>query len=253
VIVRLRSYHAGETLATVRTFGYFCTPMPRPTIAFDLDGTLVDTAPDLLRALEAALQSEGLHAPDDEQARNFIGGGARAMIERALAAHRINFGKEKVDEMFRVFLLHYEAHIADNSKPFPGVAAALAKVAETGAILAVCTNKPEKYAIKLLDALSLRAPFAYVAGGDTFAYRKPDPRHLLDAIERAGGNPDHALLVGDSETDVITARAAEIPMIAVSFGYTDIPPAALGADVLIHKYEELPGAVAAILAHPRLA
>jgi phosphoglycolate phosphatase len=219
----------------------------RPTIAFDLDGTLVDTAPDLLRALDFALEKEGLNPPDDHEARNFIGGGARAMIERALAHTRVQFGKEKIDAMFRQFLIHYEDHIADHSRPFPGVEQALAKLAEEGALLAVCTNKQEKYAIKLLRELRLADRFAYIAGSDTFPFKKPDPRHLTGTIERAGGNPERAVLVGDSETDVITAKAAEIPVVAVSFGYTDIPPAALGADRLIHKFDDLPAAVMDLL------
>lgn len=225
----------------------------RPTIVFDLDGTLVDTAPDLLRALDFALEHEGLNPPEDHEARNFIGAGARAMIERALAHSRIQFSKEKVDAIFRQFLAHYEDHIADHSRPFPGLEHALKRLAAEGALLAVCTNKMERYAVKLLGELGLAGHFAYVAGGDSFAFRKPDPRHLTQTIERAGGNLDRAVLIGDSETDVITAKAAEIPVIAVSFGYTDIPPAALGADRLIHKYEDLPAAAMDLLIRPHLA
>jgi phosphoglycolate phosphatase len=220
----------------------------RPTIAFDLDGTLVDTAPDLLRALDVTLEKEGLNPPDDHESRNFIGAGARAMIERALAHSRVQFGKEKIDAMLRQFLVHYEKHIADHSRAFPGLEHALTRLADEGAILAVCTNKMERYAVKLLDALKLTDHFAFIAGSDTFAFKKPDPRHLTGTIERAGGNAECAILVGDSETDVITAKAAEIPVIAVSFGYTDIPPAALGADRLIHKFEDLPATVMELLA-----
>ncbi len=225
----------------------------RPTVVFDLDGTLVDTAPDLLRALDFALEREGLNSPEDHDARNFIGGGARAMIERALAHSQVRLGKEKVDALFRLFLVHYEDHIADHSRPFPGLEAALTRLSDEGALLAVCTNKIERYAVKLLRELKLEDRFAYIAGGDTFDYRKPDPRHLIGAIERAGGSPDRAVLIGDSETDVITAKAAEIPVIAVSFGYTEIPPAALGADRLIHNYEDLTAAAMDLLARPSLA
>jgi len=225
----------------------------RPTVVFDLDGTLVDTAPDLLRALDFALEREGLNPPDDHEARNFIGAGARAMIERALAHTQVKFSKEKVDGMFRQFLVHYEEHIADHSRPFPGLEQALTKLAEEGAILAVCTNKHERYAVKLLEALKLAGRFAYVAGGDTFEFKKPDPRHLTETIERAGGSVERAVLVGDSETDVITAKAAEVPVIAVSFGYTEIPPAALGADRLIHKYEDLTAAAMDLLDRRQLA
>jgi len=225
----------------------------RPTVVFDLDGTLVDTAPDLLRALDFALEREGLNPPEDHDARNFIGGGARAMIERALAHTQVKFTKEKVDGLFRQFLVHYEEHIADHSRPFAGLETALSRLADEGAVLAVCTNKIERYAVKLLRELNLADRFAYIAGGDTFEFKKPDPRHLIGAIEGAGGNPDRAVLVGDSETDVITAKAAEIPVIAVSFGYTEIPPAALGADRLIHKYEELTEAAMDLLARRPLA
>ena len=225
----------------------------RPTIVFDLDGTLVDTAPDLLRALDFTLEKEGLNPPDDHEARNFIGGGARAMIERALAHTRVQFGKEKIDAMLRQFLAHYEDHIADHSRPFPGLEQALAKLSEQGALLSVCTNKMERYAVKLLKALDLDSRFASITGSDTFAFKKPDPRHLTGAIERAGGSPEYAVLVEDSETDIITAKAAEIPVIAVSFGYTDIPPAALGADALIHKFEDLPAAAMDLLARRPVA
>jgi len=220
----------------------------RPTVAFDLDGTLIDTAPDLLRALDFTLETEGLNPPDDHQARNFIGAGARAMIERALAHSQVKVGKEKVDGMLRQFLSHYEAHIADHSRPFPGTEQALQKLAAEGARLVVCTNKMESYAAKLLQNLKLASYFSFIAGGDTFAFRKPDPRHLTEAIEKAGGDLRHAVLIGDSETDVITAKAAEIPIVAVSFGYTDIPPAALGADRLGPKFEDVPAAALELLA-----
>jgi phosphoglycolate phosphatase len=227
--------------------------MPRPTIAFDLDGTLVDTAPDLLAALDATLENDGLNPPDAHEARNFIGGGARLMIERALAFNRVQFAKEKIDGMLLTFLIHYEDHIADHSRPFPGVELALERLAAEGALLVVCTNKHERYAAKLLRELKLAEHFLFIAGGDTFPYRKPDPRHLIDAVERAGGDAEHAVLIGDSETDVVTARAAEIPVVAVSFGYTDIPPAALGADTLVHKFEDVPAAAMALLARRKLA
>lgn len=227
--------------------------MARPTIAFDLDGTLVDTAPDLLRALHFVLQGEGLAEIRDDEARNFVGAGARAMIERALAFHEVQIPKEKVDAMLHGFLIYYEDHIADYSKPFPGVKEALAELNDAGVLLVVCTNKIDRLATKLIATLGLADCFAGIAGGDTFPYQKPDPRHLTDTIERAGGNPLHALLVGDSETDVITARAAEIPIVAVSFGYTDIPPAALGADRLIHKFDELPVVAKELLARKAVA
>lgn len=237
-------------LATACAFRYFF--FMRPTIAFDLDGTLVDTAPDLLRALDFTLETEGLNPPDDHEARNFIGGGARAMIERALAHTQVQFGQEKIDAMLRQFLIHYEDHIADHSRPFPGVEHTLARLTAEGALLVVCTNKFERYAAKLLHELKLAEHFSFIAGGDTFAFRKPDPRHLIEAVARVGGDAERAVLVGDSETDVIAAKAAEMPIVAVSFGYTDIPPAALGADRLVHKFEDVPAAAMELLANRRI-
>jgi phosphoglycolate phosphatase len=211
----------------------------RPTVAFDLDGTLVDTAPDLLRALDFALEREGLNPPEDHEARNFIGAGARAMIERALAYSRVQFNKEKVDGMFRQFLLYYEDHIADYSRAFPGVEHALTQLHAEGALLAVCTNKHAKYAEKLLRALKLADHFAFIAGGDSFPFRKPDPRHLTETIALAGGDPRRALMVGDSQTDIDTAKAAGIPVVAVDFGYTDRHVREFGPSRIVSHFDEL--------------
>lgn len=224
-----------------------------PAVAFDLDGTLVDTAPDLLAALEAALRAEGFPVPKDDEARSFIGGGARVMIERALLIQKFKTPKETVDRIFRRFLEHYEADIAGHSRVFPGVVEVLDRLDAAGITLVVCTNKFERLADKLLRALSLRERFAFVAGGDTFPFRKPDPRHLLETIVRAGGDPARAVMVGDSETDVLTAKAAELPVIAVSFGYTTIAPAALGADRLVHRFADVASEALALLGESQAA
>jgi phosphoglycolate phosphatase len=216
-------------------------------VAFDLDGTLVDTAPDLLAALEFALRSEDFPVPEDRDARNFIGGGARVMIERALLLQRIKAPQETVDRIFTRFLDFYEADIAAHSRVFPGVAEALDRLDAAGVTLVVCTNKIERLADKLLRAVSLRERFAFVAGGDTFTFRKPDPRHLTEAVLRAGGDPERSVMVGDSETDVLTAKTAELPVIAVSFGYTTIAPAALGADRLVHRFADVATEALALL------
>ena len=172
---------------------------PRPTIAFDLDGTLVDSAPDLVATLNVVLAETGLGPVGLEHARNLVGGGARLMIERGLAQQGAKFSPAELDRMFARFLAYYEHHIADHSRPFPGAKIVLEELTRSGAILLVCTNKLERYSVKLLDAMGLATYFTVVAGADTFPVRKPNPGHLLLAIERAGGDPKAAVMVGDFE------------------------------------------------------
>lgn len=213
---------------------------PRPTIAFDLDGTLVDTAPDLLAALNFVLGEEGLEPIEEAQVRNLVGAGARVMIERGLAFHRVPSIASDVDRMFEDFLRFYEKHIADHSRPFPGCAETLDALAAQGARLIVVTNKIERYAVQLLETLALARYFSVIAGPDTFGVRKPDPGHLLRAVERAGGDAAHTVMVGDSITDVNTARAARVPAIAVSFGYRTEKIEELGADYVVDRLDEIP-------------
>jgi phosphoglycolate phosphatase len=213
---------------------------PRPTIAFDLDGTLVDTAPDLMAALNFVLGEAGLAAIEDSQMRNLVGGGARLMIERGLALHRVPAAGADVDRMFEEFLRFYEKHIADYSKPFPGCADMLETLAAQNARLIVVTNKIERYAVQLLQTLALADRFLVIAGPDTFGLRKPDPGHLLKAVERAGGDPARTIMIGDSITDVNTARAAQVPVVAVSFGYRSETIEELAADHVVDRLDELP-------------
>jgi len=226
----------------------------RPTIAFDLDGTIVDTAPDLVDTLNFVLEEAGLDPIPYDEARNLVGGGARALIERGLAFEREKLPAREVDRLLARFLVHYEAHLADRSRAFPEVAATLGALAAKGALLVVCTNKLERFSMKLLQALGLAERFAVIAGADTFEVRKPDPGHLLGAVARAGGRSAAAVMVGDSETDVLTARRAKVPVVAVSWGYSRIPAGELGADRLIERMNDLPGAVEELLgaaANPR--
>ena len=226
----------------------------RPTIAFDLDGTLVDTAPDLVDTLNLVLEEAGLDPVPYDEARNLVGGGARALIERGLAFEREKLPAREVDRLLARFLVHYEAHLADRSRAFPEVAATLGALAAKGALLVVCTNKLERFSTKLLQALGLAERFAVIAGADTFEVRKPDPGHLLGAVARAGGRSAAAVMVGDSETYVLTARRAKVPVVAVSWGYSRIPAGELGADRLIERMNDLPGAVEELLgaaANPR--
>ena len=172
------------------------------TIVFDLDGTLVDTAPDLTNALNDALTRRGHAAISQETIRSAVGFGARVMIEEAL---RRAGAAEDIDEMLAEFLVHYEANIAAESRPFPGAVASLEMLAASGARLAICTNKREYLTRKLLEALSLQHYFQGIAGRDTFAVSKPDPGHLTQVIAQAGGVPSRAIMVGDSDVDIRTA------------------------------------------------
>ena len=216
------------------------------TIVFDLDGTLVDTAPDLIETLNFTLTQNGLPAVSYPTARPLIGGGARGMIERALTAKGRACSTAEVDKLYAYFVAYYAEHIADRSRPFPGVEVALDRLAATGYRLAVCTNKLEWLSKRLLEALHLSARFAAICGQDTFGIQKPDPQMFRATVMRAGGKPERAIMVGDSITDVHTARAALAPMIGVDFGYTDVPMASLNPDRVISSYAELPNTVEAL-------
>jgi phosphoglycolate phosphatase len=221
--------------------------MYKPLVVFDLDGTLVDSAPDLVATLNVVLAGIGLPPIAFAAARNMVGGGARVMIERALAAERRRLAAFEIDRLFQMFIDHYAAHIADASRPFPGVETALDLLDDGGCALAVCTNKLEWLSVRLLDALGLSRRFTAICGADTFGVGKPDPRILRLTIERAGGDARSAVMVGDSMTDIATARAAGVPVIAVDFGYTEIPVSALDSDRVIGSFAALPAAAFALL------
>jgi len=217
--------------------------MPTPTIVFDLDGTLIDTAPDLIDTLNVILTRHDIAPVAFDQARTMIGAGVKPLLQRALASKGKQLPSEEIDRLFAEYLDIYAAHIADRSRPFPGLEAALDTLAADGCRLAVCTNKLEWLSVKLLTELALAPRFAAICGQDTFGMRKPDPDMLRLTIARAGGDLGHAVMVGDSMTDVATARAAGVPVVAVDFGYTETPPAELGADRLISHFDALPAAV----------
>ena len=218
--------------------------MPPLTVVFDLDGTLVDTAPDLIGTLNLILARHDVAPVAFDQARTMIGAGAKPLLERGLAAHGITLAPAALDALFAEYLEVYAAHIADRSRPFPGLENALDTRAARGCILAVCTNKLEWLSVRLLDALGMSSRFAAIVGQDTFAIRKPDPEILRRTIARAGGEAGRAVMVGDSTTDMATARNAGVPVVAVDFGYTEGPPAEFGADRLISHFDALPAAIA---------
>ena len=220
------------------------------TIVFDLDGTLVDTAPDLVATLNTLLAEEGIAALPLGSARAMIGQGARALIARGFEAAGAPADDATLDRLFDRFIDHYRAHIADHSRPFPGLIATLDRLAAAGARLAVCTNKRTDLSVALLEALGLADRFAAIVGADTAPAAKPDPRHLTLTVERAGGRIDRSVMVGDSASDLGAARAAGVPVILVSFGYTDIPARDLGPDGLIDHFDQLAEACVAALAVP---
>ena len=220
--------------------------MAAPTVVFDLDGTLVDTAPDLVSTLNAVFERAGLAPVACDAARNMIGAGARTMIERGLNAQQTLLPSAEVDRLAAAFIEHYAAHIADRSRPFPGAEPMLDELRRRGCRIAICTNKLEWLSLKLLDALGLTRRFAAVCGGDTFGVAKPDPAILLGTLARAGGLASRAVMVGDAITDIAVARAAAIPVIAVTFGYSETPVALLKPDRIVTRFDQLPDLVFAL-------
>jgi len=205
-------------------------------VIFDLDGTLADTALDLTAALNHALGVIGRPAIPAEDVRRMVGQGARALVHKGLAATG-EVSDALVDQALPVLLAYYGAHIADHSHPFEGVEAALAALTAQGVRLAICTNKPESLTRQLIAQLGWEGRFDAIVGGDTLPQRKPDPAPVREAIARAGGGS--AVFIGDSISDTDAARAAGIPCVALTFGFSDRPADQLGATVLIDHFDQL--------------
>jgi phosphoglycolate phosphatase len=216
-------------------------------VVFDLDGTLVDTAPDLINALNFVLDREGLPAVPLHSARNMIGAGARKLIERGLELEGRTMSFAEVTRLTGDFIDYYAAHIADASRPFEGLESALDDLGARGYRFAVCTNKLEWLSKLLLDRLGLSARFSAICGADTFGVSKPDPAILQQTVARAGGQLSSAIMVGDAGPDIGVARRAGIPVIGVEFGYSEVPIADLKPDRLINHMRELPAAVEALM------
>ena len=208
---------------------------------FDLDGTLVDSAPDLHSALDRLMEARGLPGFARAEVIGMIGDGAHALVERALAARKKPFDQAALD----TFLADYTANAAVETRLFPGIAEALAALQEAGWRLAVCTNKPVAAARELLRALGVLDRLAALGGGDSFAARKPDPRHLLGTMEAAGGRIGASVMVGDHRNDVVAARGAAIPCLFVAWGYG--PPAMAEGAPIVTRPERLPAELGAAL------
>jgi len=212
-------------------------PLPR-TLLFDLDGTLVDTGPDLTAALNHALGVLGRRTVDEESVKEMVGLGARKLLERGLEATGI-MTPELVEAGVQPFLDFYADNICVASRPYEGIEAAMDSLASAGVTLAICTNKPQRLSEMLVEALGWTGRFVAIRGADRVPQRKPHPAHVLSTIEAAGGDARSCAFVGDSIVDVTAARAAEVPVIAVSFGFPGRPADTPGADAVIDSYDEL--------------
>jgi phosphoglycolate phosphatase len=222
------------------------------TIAFDLDGTLVDTAPDLIGTLNAMLLEHGLRPVPLDAARHLVGRGARHLLEHGFKEGGASFHAGDAQALVDRFIALYRDRIADESLPFADVVTVLDGLKAEGARMCICTNKRTDLSVALIAALGLSDRFDAIVGPDLVSAHKPSAAHLIEAVQLAGGDPKRCLMVGDSIADVGAAKAAGVPVVVVSFGYTETPAAELGADALIDSYLELP-AVAHRLLEPNLA
>jgi phosphoglycolate phosphatase len=219
----------------------------RTAVVFDLDGTLVDSAPDLLVAVNRLLAEERRRLLALAEVTRMIGDGAQKLVERAFTATGEGAPADLLGGLTRRFLDHYEGHATEQTRPYPGVPETLARLSAAGLRLAICTNKPEAATREVLRGLALDRFFAAVFGGDSIAgVRKPDPRLLLAAVGALGAKPDQAVMVGDNANDVQAARAAGLPVILRAGGYTSVAAAELGADAVVEGFAELPAALSAL-------
>jgi len=212
-------------------------------ILFDLDGTLVDSAPDLTGALNHTMDSLDLPIVDEGSVRNMVGFGARRLIEQGLEAAGVDLNDDEIEAALQVFLTYYREHIVDRTRPFPGTRKMLETLRRQGAIMGICTNKPEDLSVMVLERLKLAHFFKAIIGADTVENRKPHADHIHASLAAIGGTAERAIMIGDTATDVNAARNAGIPVIAVTFGYSTVDPADLDADDLVDHMAELTEAV----------
>jgi phosphoglycolate phosphatase len=217
------------------------------TVVFDLDGTMIDTAPDLIHAANHALEKNGMARVATRIIQPAVGYGARAMIRTAMESLGRQPSDEELTRMTEEFVAYYAENILVDSRAFPGLVQAMDELRMGGARLAVCTNKRERLAKMLLAGLELDDYFDFIAGRDTFPVSKPDPEHILQTVRAAGGDPRRSLMVGDSSADGDAAKGAPMPFIAVSFGYGESPVDVLKPDAIIHSFAELVPAVRRLL------
>jgi phosphoglycolate phosphatase len=208
------------------------------SVIFDLDGTLIDSLPDVVIATNRLLAEEGRPAITREQGSQMVGEGASPLIERAFLATGAAAAPDAIPELVERFVAHYRAAPAAETIVFSGVRDVLGALSSQGIIMGICTNKPHEMSVLVLEELGLAHHFRSVIGGDALAVKKPDPAHLEAVMRETGSVAANTLYVGDSPTDMECARAAKVPTIAVSWGYSRVPAAELGADILIDDYAQ---------------
>jgi phosphoglycolate phosphatase len=217
--------------------------LSNPLVIFDLDGTLIDTAPDLIDSLNHTITAAGLEPVTFEDLTHLVGQGVRVMIRRAFDLRKVPLDDETWDQLALRFMDHYAAQMPGKSRPYPGALDCLDRLAAAGFGLAVCTNKPEALALVLMEKLGLSERFLAITGGDTFAVRKPDAQHIFGTIDMAGSQPARSIMIGDSVNDILAAQNAGIASIAVSFGYSDVPVESLGPSHVVARYDDLTAAL----------
>lgn len=216
-----------------------------PAFIFDLDGTLVDTAPDLLTSLNTLLSRAGQPPVDPKELRRLVGRGARNLITDAFKLTGVSLSPEELEVLYDAFIRDYGSHVAAESRPFPGVIATLDGLKAEGARMGILTNKPHGPTTTLINELGLARYFGAVFGQGKRPWLKPDPRLFAEVLTELGGGP--AIMIGDSVTDVETARGAKVPVILLSYGYTPVPAAQLGADLVLDDFREVPAAARRLL------
>jgi phosphoglycolate phosphatase len=220
--------------------------LPFDAVVFDLDGTLVDTAPDLQAHVNSLLEELGRPGLELNDVRLLVGDGARTLLRRGLEATGGVPAGVDLDLLYARFLERYTARPADNSTVHGGVVEVLHALQTQRLQLGVCTNKAQAPTERLLAALGLDRFFAAIVGGDAVAAKKPDPGHLRAVLERLGARPTQSMMVGDSDHDLQAARMLGVPCVLVSFGYTPVPARALGADRVIDRFADLPATLASL-------
>ena len=221
---------------------------PLPALVFDFDGTLIESAPELRRSLNLVLDLHGRPALALDQVELMIGNGVAKLVERGFEA--TGGPPDDLDAAVGRFVELYHDAPIDETPLYEGVPEVLETLHATGYRMAICTNKVYRATMKILDGLDLSRYFETVAGGDTFPVRKPDPGHLRGVLDTIGVRPDQAIMIGDSPNDIDCARAVPMRSIAVTYGYSRVPHADLGADLLIDRFDALPNAIARLSEKP---
>ncbi|MEE9375422.1 MAG: HAD-IA family hydrolase [Rhizobiaceae bacterium] len=212
---------------------------PQKTMVFDLDGTLIDSIRDLVPAINRTTALDNIPPVTQADIGHVVGFGAMKMLERAYQLDGKSLSNQRADALLPHFLNHYQKHIADHTVFYEGALKTLDSLASKGWVLAICTNKYERYARQIITLMGEVDRFATITGGDSFAFKKPDPAHLIETIKLAGGTPERSIMVGDTTNDIMAANGANIPSIVVDFGYPDKPVHEMQATTIINHFNKL--------------